>query len=461
MNPENKGNPLGYESINVLLRRFAIPSIAATLVISLYSLADQIFIGRGVGYLGNAATNVTFPFCTISMALAGLIGIGAAARFSISLGEGDEEHAARIAGNAVMLSFIASTLVSVIGEIFLSPFLVSFGATPKVLPLARVYAGILLIGNPFVITGITISNLIRADGSPRYSMMSVMTGAVLNIILDPLFIFVFGWGIFGAAAATVAGQLVSFGISVRYLWHFKTIKLTRSCFKFNIRDGMRTFYVGSPACVNQLAITAVQIVLNNALKFYGALSIYGRDIPLAACGIVMKTNAILMAFLIGIAQGMQPIIGYNYGARKYGRVKEAYLLAIKWNFAVSVIAFIMFQCFPQKIVALFGGGSPRYFEFAALFLRVFLFMVVISGVQVLSSVFFSSMGKSLKGLLLSLTRQVFFLIPLIIILPRYFEIYGVMYAGATADFCAVIVSVALVRWEFVKVLRSDKTPNML
>lgn len=451
-------NPLGYEKISKLLKSFAIPSITATLVSSLYNIVDQVFIGQGVGYLGNAATNVSYPLTTICLAISLLIGIGSASRFSICLGKGDPKHAARIAGNGIVMMLVAGVIYLIIGELFLNPLLKIFGATEEIMPYARQYSGITLIGMPFLIVTNGVSNLIRADGRPRYSMICMVSGAIVNTILDPIFIFVFEMGVFGAALATIIGQFISFFLAVRYLWMFQTIKLTKDSFKIDMGDNLRTFYMGTSSCINQVAITFVQIVLNNSLTYYGAQSVYGKEIPLASCGIVMKTNAILLSVIIGIAQGVQPIIGFNFGAGKYDRVKEAYTLAIKWNFIVSVIGFIMFQFFPQYIISLFGSGDKLYFEFAIMFMRTFLFMVIINGVQVLSSNFFTAIGKAMYGLLLSMTRQVFFLIPLLLILPLFLGIHGILIAGPIADFIAFAVSVLFVRREFKRLgqLKAEK-----
>lgn len=441
-------NPLGYEKISKLLRSFAVPSITATLVSSLYNIVDQVFIGQGVGYLGNAATNVSYPLSTICLAISLLIGIGSASRFSICLGRGDTDQAAKIAGNGVTLMVLAGILYLVLGEVLLTPMLRIFGATTEVMPYAQSYASIILIGMPFLILTNGISNLIRADGSPKYSMICMVAGAVVNTILDPIFIFVFQWGMFGAALATILGQILSFLLAIRYLWAFRTITLEKECFRPDWRDGLHTLSMGISSSVNQIAITIVQVVLNNSLTYYGAMSVYGEDIPLAACGIVMKTNAILLSIIVGISQGVQPIIGFNYGARKYDRVKQAYLLAIRWNFVISAVGFLLFQLFPRPIISIFGSGEELYFDFAVLFMRTFLFMVIVNGVQVLSSSFFTAIGKALKGLLLSLTRQVFFLIPLILILPLCLGIFGVLLAGPIADFIAFVVSVLLVKKEF-------------
>ena len=444
MMPEN---PLGFEKIPVLLRRFALPSITSTLVSSLYNIVDQIFIGQGVGYLGNAATNVSYPFSTICLAIALLVGIGSASRFSLYLGQQKPEQAAKVAGNGVVLMAVAGLIYAVLGELLLEPLLKIFGATPDILSYALEYAGITLLGMPFLIVTNGISNLIRADGSPRYSMLCMVSGAIANTILDPIFIFVCDWGVFGAALATVLGQILSFVLAVRYLWKFRTIRFRKADFRPDLGNYLRTFSMGISSCMNQIAITLVQIVVNNSLTYYGALSVYGTDIPLAACGIVMKTNAILLSIIVGISQGVQPLIGFNYGAGKYPRVREAYLLAIRWNFIVSTAGFILFEFFPHPIISLFGNGDALYFEFAVRFMRTFLFMVLVNGVQLLSSNFFTAIGKATRGLLLAMTRQVFFLIPLLLLLPLWLGISGVMLAGPIADFIAFAVSVVFVRRE--------------
>lgn len=448
-------NPLGCEKISKLLRSFAVPSITATLVSSLYNIVDQIFIGQGVGYLGNAATNVSYPLSTICLAISLLLGVGSASRFSIYLGRRQPEQAARLVGSGIILMAGAGILYLLIGELFLTPLLHVFGTTQEVMPFARQYAGVVLLGMPFLILTNGMCNLIRADGSPRYSMICMVVGAAVNTILDPVFILVLDWGVVGAALATILGQFLSFSLALRYLWRFRTVRLTRACFRLEPRDDLQTIYMGISSSVNQVAITLVQVVLNNSLTYYGDLSQYGEDIPLAACGIVMKTNAILLSIIVGISQGVQPIVGFNFGAGKYDRVRQAFLLSIRWNFAVSAIGFCLFQFFPGPIISLFGDGEPLYFEFAVLFMRTFLFMVLVNGVQVLSSSFFTAIGKALKGLLLALTRQVFFLIPLILLLPLRLGIFGVLLAGPIADFIAFAVSVVFVAREF-RSLRSQQ-----
>lgn len=443
-----KENPLGTEKLSKLLKTYAIPSIIAMVVSSLYNIVDQIFIGQGVGYLGNAATNVAFPLTTICLAIALLIGVGAASRFSLELGAAQKENAAISVGNAFSMMVISGILYVIIVEIFLIPLLTIFGATPDVLPYAESYTRITVAGVPLLIITNGMSSLARADGSPKYSMSCMLIGAVINTILDPLFIFVFNMGVAGAAWATVIGQFFSFLMAAYYLKKFKHIELKGHHFRPKGAECKKIAALGMSNSLNQLALTFVQIVLNNSLTYYGARSIYGSEIPLACCGIVMKTNAILLSVIIGISQGSQPIIGFNYGARKYPRVRGIYKLAIGCNLAISAVGFILFQFFPKHIISLFGNGDALYFEFAVKFMRIFLFMVIINGCQLLSSNFFAAIGKPVKGVFLSMTRQVIFLIPLIIILPIFFGIDGIMFAGPVADAFAFITTAIVISREF-------------
>lgn len=448
MSSPTKENPLGTEKLSKLLKTYAIPSIIAMVVSSLYNIVDQIFIGQGVGYLGNAATNVAFPLTTICLAIALLIGVGAASRFSLELGAAQKENAAISVGNAFSMMVISGILYVIIVEIFLIPLLTIFGATPDVLPYAESYTRITVAGVPLLIITNGMSSLARADGSPKYSMSCMLIGAVINTILDPLFIFVFNMGVAGAAWATVIGQFFSFLMAAYYLKKFKHIELKGHHFRPKGAECKKIAALGMSNSLNQLALTFVQIVLNNSLTYYGARSIYGSEIPLACCGIVMKTNAILLSVIIGISQGSQPIIGFNYGARKYPRVRGIYKLAIGCNLAISAVGFILFQFFPKQIISLFGNGDALYFEFAVKFMRIFLFMVIINGCQLLSSNFFAAIGKPVKGVFLSMTRQVIFLIPLIIILPIFFGIDGIMFAGPVADAFAFITTAIVISREF-------------
>lgn len=448
-------NQLGKQKISKLLMSFAIPSIISMLVSSLYNIVDQIFIGQGVGYLGNAATNVAFPLTTISLAISLMIGIGSASRFSLNMGAKQPEKALRVVGNSLLLTLGSSILYVILVFSFLSPLLKVFGATDTIMPYALDYTTITMWGVPFLIFTNVLSNLIRADGSPTYSMACMVLGAIINTILDPIMIFVLHKGVAGAAIATVVGQIASFILAARYLKCFRMVKLSVSDIRFSIHESLETAAIGMSACFNQLALLVVQIVVNNSLTYYGGLSEYGADIPLAASGVVMKVNAILLAIIIGISQGMQPIIGFNYGAQEYERVKETFKLAIGANFVISIIGWLLFQLWPQGVLSLFGSGDALYFSFAILFMRIYLMMACVNGVQMLSSSFFSAIGKPVKGMFLSLTRQVLFLVPLVLILPRFMGLSGILYAAPIADFVAFVISASLVIYSLAHLSVND------
>lgn len=441
-------NPLGYRKISSLLAEFAIPSIIAMVVSSLYNVVDQIFIGQGVGYLGNAATNAAFPLSTICMAITLTIGIGTAARFSLYLGRKEEDKAARTVGAGLIMMFIFGIAYAVFVELFLKQLLIAFGATDDILGYAIEYTRITALGMPLIVIMNGMSNIARADGSPMYSMTTMLIGAVVNTILDPIFIFICHWGVSGAAWATVIGQVLSCLFALRYLKKIKRITLNRSCFRLTPRQMGRTAVMGMSNGLTQIAFTLVQIVMNRSLVHYGGQTEYGSNIPLAAAGIVLKVNGIVVAILIGINQGMQPIVGFNYGARKYDRVRAVYLLAVRCELVVTMIGLCIFEFFPSQVLAAFGKGDKLYLEFAIMFMRSFLMLLPLSGIQMLSSNFFSAIGKPLKGATLSLTRQVFFLIPLILILPLFIGLNGVMIAAPLADFIAFAVVTIFITREF-------------
>lgn len=455
MNVLKNENPLGYERLPKLLKNYAIPSIIAMLVSSLYNIVDQIFIGQGVGYLGNAATNVAYPLTTICLAISLLIGVGSAARFSLALGAKEKDQAAFAVGNAISMMFLFGIIYFILIEIFLNPLLILFGSTPDILPHAQSYTRITAIGMPLLIVTNGLSNLARADGSPKFSMTCMLVGAVINTILDPIFIFVFHMGVAGAAIATVIGQLASFLMAISYIRKFKHVDLKRKHFRLQGFECLKIASLGMSNSLNQLAITIVQIVLNNSLIYYGAQSIYGSEIPLACSGIVMKSNAILLSTIIGISQGAQPIISFNYGAKNYDRVRAIYKLVASYSLCISLIGFIAFQFFPKQVISLFGTGDQLYFEFAVKFMKIFLFMFLINGIQLISSNFFAAIGKAIKGVLLSLSRQVLFLIPLILILPVFFGIDGILFAAPIADGLAFCVTVLLIRKELTHMKTLD------
>lgn len=450
MNVSSAQNPLGYEKISTLLRRFAVPSVVAMLVSSLYNIVDQIYIGNSVGYLGNAATNVAFPLVTISLAISLLIGIGGATRFSLHLGMGNHPEAAKSVGTAVTVSAVSGILYGIIVYVFREPLLVAFGATDNSLPLALEYVRITALGMPFLIVTNVISNFIRADGSPGYSMLCMVSGAVVNTVLDPIFIYDsgLGMGVAGAALATVISQVISFVFALVYLFRFRTVKPNAAGFVPSLSRCRAIASLGMSSSINQVAICIVQVVLNNTLRTYGAMSEYGADIPISAFGIVMKVNSIFISVFVGISQGSQPIIGYNYGAGRADRSKAVFSLASKIAFAVSVLAFAIFMFFPKYVVAVFGHGDALYERFAVKTMRVFLSTVLFNGVQLLICNYFSAVGKPVKGMILSAIRQVALIVPLILIFSRLFGLEGVLYSAPVNDTVAFIISAAFILREF-------------
>ena len=441
-------NPLGSEPISTLLRRFAVPSVIAMLVSALYNMVDQLFIGHSIGVLGNAATNVAFPLSMVCTSIGLLCGIGGAANFNLCMGRKDPEHAKSYVGNAISMLAILGVILCVAVQLFLRPMMLLFGATPDVIDYACTYTRITSIGFPFLIVTIGGSNLLRADGSPKFSMLCNLVGAIVNTILDPLFIFVFHMGMAGAALATITGQILSFALVVLYLRGFKTLPLSLSDLKPNMACWARIAALGATPAFNQVAMMVVQIVMNNTLTYYGSNSVYGSDIPLACAGIISKVNMLFFSFVIGISQGLQPIVSFNFGAQKYDRVKDAYKKAVFAATAISIVAFLCFQFFPRQIIGIFGSGSEEYLHFAERYFRIFLFFTFLNGIQPVSSNFFTSIGAPKKGIFLSLTRQIIFLLPLLLIFPYLFGIDGVMYTAPIADLAAASVSIVMVVREF-------------
>lgn len=443
-----KSNPLGNVPVKKLLNQFAVPSIIAMLVSALYNIVDQFFIGRSVGQLGNAATNIAFPLSISCVALALLFGIGGASAFNLTMGAGEREKAGNYIGNSVVLLFGSGLILCLITQLFLNPLLVFFGSPEDVLGYAKTYTRITAFGFPFVIFATGGGHLVRADGSPRFTMISNLTGAIVNTVLDAILVFGFKWGMAGAAYATIIGQFVSFLLVFGYICRFKTVKLEKKHFKLHGEYIGKIASLGAAPCTNQLSMMVVQIVMNNSLKYYGALSGYGDSIPIACVGIISKVNMVFFSFIIGISQGLQPIVSFNYGAGKYERVKHAYKLAFLYGLVLSVIAFLLFQIFPREIISAFGNGSEEYFEFATNYFRIFLFFTFLNFIQPITSNFFTAIGKPKRGIFLSLTRQILFLLPLILILPKFMGIEGIMYAGPIADLVAGILCIILLIQEF-------------
>ncbi len=441
-------NPLGFVEPKKLLRQFAVPSIVAMLVTNLYNLVDQVFIGWRVGMLGNAATNVAFPLTTICFAISLLIGIGSASRFGLELGRKNPEIAKKTVGNAIIVGIVAGFILAVFAEILTVPMMYAFGTTDDVLPYAVTYVKYTALGFPFLIVGTVLSNLIRADGSPKYSMICMLVGSIINVILDPVLMFGLGMGMEGAAIATVISQVISFIVSIAYFRNMKQVKLTRDAFRPDLPLIARNLSYGLSNCLTQLGILVVSVSFNHSLIFYGAQSIYGSNIPLTAFGIMMKINGIVFGFFIGVSQGSQPIYSFNYGAGKYDRVKAVYKQAAKICLIIGVIATIAYEVFPRQLMGMFGSGTELYFQYSTWIMRVFLCMTIFAGIQLISSNFFAAIAMPWKGVLLSMCRQIIFMLPVLYILPRFLGLNGLGYCGPIVDLSSFVVCVLLIRREF-------------
>lgn len=451
-----KENPLGTAPLGGLVAKFAIPSIIAMVVGAIYNIVDQIFIGQYVGNLGNAATNISFPLTAACVSIALLFGIGGASNFNLAMGRKQYSDAAYYIGNGLSGLVSVGTLLFIVTEVFLEPILTLFGATETIMPFAVEYVRILAIGFPFVILMTGGGHIIRADGSPRIAMFCNLSGAFLNVVLDA--ILVPQMGMQGAALATIIGQIISAIIVVVYVRHYKTVELKLSHCIPMAKYVSKICSLGVASFFNQIAIMVTQIALNNALKIYGAMSVYGSDIPIAAAGVILKIFQLFFAVVIGIVQGSQPIFGYNFGAKKYDRVKKAYKLDLFAGFAVSLIGFILFQTIPRQLLALFGEGTEAYFEFGEKFFRIYMMGMLINFMQPITATFFTSIGKAYKGVFLSLTRQIIYLLPLIIVLPMIWGIDGLVLAGPIADVLAFITAIimALVQIRQINRLQSGE-----
>lgn len=448
MTEDRYNNPLVRKPIYQLLIKYAVPSILAFLVSALYNIVDQIFIGNIVGHLGNAATTVSFPISTISTAIALLLGIGTASNYSIYKGRGDDERAERTVATGITgLLFFAGLELALVMT-FINPLLKLFGASENIFQYAYDYTSITSMAIVFIVFSIALSHIIRADGSPKYAMMLNVVGAILNIVLDYIFMVHLNMGIKGAAWATFIGQAVSFLLALYYIFFLKDNPIRKKDFKIHKEELAAILKLGSSACINQLAMVVVQIVMNNVMTHYGAMSKYGPDIPLAAVGIASKLYIVLIGFNIGLAQGGQPIIGYNYGAKIYRRVKDTYLTTIKISVIYSTIFFLLVEIWPQIFVNIFGKGNDLYMEFTIILLRITLIMTALNGLQPITANFYTSIGKARLGIFVSLTRQVLFYLPLIIVLPKFFGILGALYATPIADFIAFVLAMYFVVREF-------------
>ncbi len=439
---------LARDSVPKLLWRFSVPCVLSMLVSALYNIVDQVFIGQGVGYLGNAATNVVYPFTVLALALALAVGDGCASLLSISLGRGDGECAHKSIGNGIVLVAVVAFFLTTVGFVWEDFVLRIFGVTSTCYGYAKEYLDIILVGLPFYMFATALNGAIRADGSPGYSMISMMVGAVINLILDPVAIFVLDLGVSGAAWATVIGQFVSLCLSAAYFAKAKSFHLQARSFRLSCAVTKSIVQLGVSSFIIQIAFVLVMAVSNNLIVRFGPRSVYGADIILSVIGIVMKVFGIVIAFSVGIAVGGQPIAGYNYGAKNYSRVFEVYRAIIIANVVVGVIATVIFEFFPLGIIRLFGSESELYNRYALLCFRIFLGGISLTCIQKASSIFLQAIGRPLKSTLISLSRDVLFFIPALLILTPLFGVTAMLWAAPAADLLSLLVTVLLVLSEF-------------
>ncbi len=436
-------NTLGTDAIGRLLLRFSVPTALTLMVNTLYNIVDQIFIGHAVGINGIAATNVTFPIGIIAAALALLIGDGCAANISLHLGRGEQKEADETFANALLLLLLAGVGLPLFGWCFLHPLVRFFGASPAVAQEAAEYMAICLAGQPFGMCNMAFTAIIRADGNPQYMMRSMLIGAGLNVVLDPIFIFVFQWGILGAALATIIGQIVSGLIALAYLPRFVHFSLRRSNLRLRAQRVWDIFRFGFPSLCTQTASAATQIVMNNLMRKYGATTIYGSEIALSCYGLMMKLYQISHAMFVGLASGTQPINGYNFGAKQYARVRQTIGLAAKASFVISALWFCIFRYGGGLLAALFVKEEPLYQEFAVHCFRLYMLGFFVYGLPQVTASFFQAIGSPVKALVVSLSRQVLFLIPLAILLSARFGLDGALGAAPIADVLAFALAAVL------------------
>ena len=435
---------LAEESIGKLLLKYSIPAIIGMLVNALYNIVDRMFIGRipEVGSLALTGVGITMPIMSILLAFGMLIGIGSTANISLNLGRGKRDVAEKLIGNSVTLSLIVGIAITAIGLIFLNPILNIFGASANTLFYAKEYITVILIGSTFNILSFALNSTVRADGNPQMASFTMIVGCITNVILDYVFVFVFNMGIKGAALATVISQALTFFIILFYYTKGKSnLKLKTQNLKLEKSLIMMTFAIGIAPFATQIANSLVQVVANNALKTYG------NDLAIGAMTIISSLNMVFMMPIFGINQGCQPIIGFNYGARKFERAKKTFIYATIAATVICTIGGILIQLFPQVAISIFNNEAELT-ELAVKGLRIYLLMMPIVGINIVATSYYQSVGKAKMSMFVSLLRQVILLIPFTLILPTFIGLDGVWAAGACADLLSVVITIILIAKEF-------------
>lgn len=434
-------NILSKERIGTLLIKFSVPSVISLVLNALYNMVDQIFIGNGVGYLGNGATNVIFPLTQFAIAIGLLIGDGTASYVNLKSGQGKKEDAEKGMAAGITALSVSGILLSIILSVLLKPLCSLFGATDAIMPYALDYGLIITIGTFFNMFSWGAMSMVRADGSPKTAMLSMLTGFVINMIGDPLTIYVFGWGVKGAAIATVTGQVASTAICIVYfIKSSKTVKLTKNSFAACIKYIKKVTKLGLSSFVTQLAIVLVLFFQNNLLVKYGAMSKYGAEIPMTALGVTMKVFTILQYAITGLCSGAQPIISFNYGSGEFKRVKSVLKQLLIISAAIMGAATIWFQAAPMSVVSIFGSADSLYNEFSVKCLRIFLMLIILDSIQMAGSSYLQSVGKPIRATVLVMFRQIVIQIPAMLILSNIYGVDGILYAGPVSSLLVGIMA---------------------
>ena len=448
---ESSNQFLGTERIGKLMQKYAIPCIISLLVGALYNIVDQIFIANAsyLGSYGNAANTVVFPLTVVALAIAVMIGDGCCAFVSISLGQNEVPKARRSVGNAVVMCLVSSIVLTAVYLIFANTILAMFGGTvnAETYHHSQEYFFYITLGIPFYMFGQAMNPIIRADGSPRFAMVSTLAGAVLNIILDPIFIFGFRWGMMGAAVATVIGQVVTAALAVWYLLHMKIIRPAWADLRLKGSICGRTLTLGMTSFLSQISLVAAMAAINNMIRKYGALdAVFGQEqyaqIPMAVVGIVMKFFQIVISIVVGMAAGCIPVVGFNMGAKKPARVKELFTKLLLAEAAVGVVALVLVELLPRQLIALFGAAneSVYYTDFAVKSFRIYLCMIILACVNKACFIFLQAMGKAAESTALSMVREVVFGVGFALLLPRFFGLDGVLYSMPLSDILTFLIA---------------------
>lgn len=443
------------DSINSLLKKYAIPCIISLLVGALYNIVDQIFIANAsyLGSYGNAANTVVFPLTIIALAIAVMIGDGCCAFVSISLGKKESEQAKKSVGNAITLCLFSSILLTIIYLVFQGPILTMFGGTINVETYvhSKEYFFYITLGIPFYMFGQAMNTIIRADGSPRFAMCSTMVGAIINIILDPIFIYTFHLGMMGAAVATVIGQIVTAILAIYYLFNMKILHPHANDYKLSKNLCIKISTLGMTSFLSQISLVAAMAAINNMIRKYGALDpIFSQaqyaQIPMAVVGIVMKFFQIVISIVVGMAAGCIPVVGFNIGAREYKRVKELFTKLLLSEATVGLIALILVEFFPHQLIQLFGASNESiyYTDFAIKSFRIYLCMIILACFNKACFIFLQAMGKAKESTILSMIREVVFGVSFALLLPVFFNLDGVLYSMPVSDVLTFIVALFLI-----------------